>query len=653
MNTPPSPCPKCPRCGADLPPDAIVGLCPRCLMAGAIQPTQAADESPPMPPLTPEELAPHFPQLQIIECLGRGGMGVVYKARQKSLNRLVALKLLAPERVNDAAFADRFQREAHALAALNHPHIVTIYDFGQAGGFYFLLMEYIDGVNLRQLLQAKRLTPEEALSIVPPVCEALQCAHEHGIVHRDIKPENLLIDKAGTVKIADFGIAKILGGATTDPGVAESQPAGTPSYMAPEQMAQPQLVDHRADIYSLGVVLYEMLTGERPPATMVPPSRNVHIDVRLDEIVLRALELEPELRYQTAGEFRTQVETLAASAPSYPTTPAVAREPEVSPQQALYRAMGYLTPWGQRFLMLAWLGFLGFIGFTPGWHRALGFFGFFGFLGVATIIELIARLRRDGATSRRIFLLVAGIVALAAALIVGVFITLRVFARHEIPPPMATTGETAGIGVALKQESGHIVVGSILPDLPAAKDGSLKVGDILLRIGEDGKPLMGLDGWNLEQCGRGLRGAEGTRVSLCVIPAGKTVNDSYQLTLTRAYLPMVLEEEILRSAQERLDQMRALFEAGKATTREVVEAEGELALAKARGDPLKMAEARLTTVTEVLRSLEALYAAGRIDMDELSRAKQRQLEAELELQRARRGDGSGSSSLPKPRPDSR
>src|SRR5262249_4159083 len=161
-----------------------------------------------MPPFTIGELAPHFPQLEILECLGRGGMGVVYKARQKTLNRLVALKLLAPERAGDADFATRFEREAQALAALNHPHIVSVYAFGEACGFYFLLMEFVDGVNLRQLLQTRRLTPAEALSIVPPICDALQCAHSRGIVHRDIKPENLLLDRLGTVKIADFGVAK-------------------------------------------------------------------------------------------------------------------------------------------------------------------------------------------------------------------------------------------------------------------------------------------------------------------------------------------------------------------------------------------------------------------------------------------------------------
>src|SRR5438874_9666210 len=191
--------PTCPKCGTQLPVDAPHGLCPRCLMAMNFAPetvltgTATAGD----PPLPPEEIAPHFPQLDILECLGRGGMGVVYKARQKSLNRLVALKLLAPERVADAGFAERFQKEAHALAALNHPHIVTVYDFGEAGGFYFLLMEFVDGVNLRQAMGANRFTPEQALAVVPPICEALQYAHEHGIVHRDIKPENLLLDKEG------------------------------------------------------------------------------------------------------------------------------------------------------------------------------------------------------------------------------------------------------------------------------------------------------------------------------------------------------------------------------------------------------------------------------------------------------------------------
>ncbi len=226
----------------------------------------------------------------------------------------MALKLLAPGREKDVTFTERFLREARALARLNHPNIITVHDFGEADGLHYLLMEFVDGVNLRQLLAERKITPETALAIVPPVCEALQYAHEQGIVHRDIKPENLLLDKQGRVKIADFGIARLLGSATPESSVTGQQVVGTPHYMAPEQRERPQTVDHRADIYSLGVVFYEMLTGELPTGRFPLPSRKVQVDVRLDEIVLRALEREPERRYQTAGEFRTEVETVASEA---------------------------------------------------------------------------------------------------------------------------------------------------------------------------------------------------------------------------------------------------------------------------------------------------------------------------------------------------
>ena len=279
----------------------------------------------PMTPPTPAELAPSFPQLEILECLGRGGMGVVYKARQPQLDRPVALKILAPERVTDARFADRFLREAQALAKLNHPNIVTIYDFGQTGGYFYLLMEFVDGVNLRELLRAGRMASKEALAIVPAICEALQYAHDRGIVHRDIKPENILLDRNGKVKIADFGIARILGKTVpgeaaaetvspSAPGLTAEAILGTPKYMSPEQAEKPGEVDHRADIYSLGVVFYEMLTGELPGKQLEPPSKKVEIDVRLDEIVMRALEKKPELRYQQASALRTQVETISADA---------------------------------------------------------------------------------------------------------------------------------------------------------------------------------------------------------------------------------------------------------------------------------------------------------------------------------------------------
>src|SRR5207237_739389 len=138
----------------------------------------------------------------------------VYKARQPKLDRLVALKLLPIPSSKDSAFAERFAREARALARLSHPHIVTIHDVGETGGYCFLLIEYVDGVNLRQLMDAEQVQPPEALALVPQICEALQYAHDQGIVHRDIKPENILVDGKGQVKIADFGLAKLLGPST-------------------------------------------------------------------------------------------------------------------------------------------------------------------------------------------------------------------------------------------------------------------------------------------------------------------------------------------------------------------------------------------------------------------------------------------------------
>ncbi len=304
----------CPRCGASLADAQVDGLCARCLgalnfCADTILPGAATSGA----EFTREDLEACFPQLEILELLGRGGMGIVYKARQKQLGRLVALKLLPPDRVVDPQFADRFRREAQALASLTHPNIVAIHDFGQTNGLFYLLMEYVDGVNLRQAMNAGRFTPDQALAIVPPVCEALQFAHEHGVVHRDIKPENLLLDKRGHVKIADFGIARMLSEEAAHSDFTESQPAGTPQYMAPEQQG-PGHADHRADIYSLGVVLYEMLTGELPTGPLQPPSRRIQIDVRIDEIVLRALETSPERRYQTAGELNQRVSTVLRGA---------------------------------------------------------------------------------------------------------------------------------------------------------------------------------------------------------------------------------------------------------------------------------------------------------------------------------------------------
>jgi serine/threonine protein kinase len=328
----------CQNCQAPLAADAPRGLCPACLMKVAMATgTVAGEEKAGFTPPGIEELARKFPQLEIIELTGRGGMGAVYKARQKELDRIVALKILPPGIGDDAAFAERFTREARALAKLNHPGIVTIHDFGRADGLYFFVMEFVDGVNLRQLLASGRVSPREALAIVPQICDALQFAHDQGIVHRDIKPENILLDRRGRVKVADFGLAKLVGADALTPSVSHSMgeagtpvpgagtppPAltdagkvmGTPAYMAPEQASHPSDVDHRADIYALGVVFYQMLTGELPGKQLEAPSKKVHIDVRLDEVVLRALEKTPELRYQQVSDVKTMVETIVTTKP--------------------------------------------------------------------------------------------------------------------------------------------------------------------------------------------------------------------------------------------------------------------------------------------------------------------------------------------------
>jgi len=357
---------KCPQCGTPLSSGALAGLCPACLlkMGAAADSVTDAKQSAFNPPGV-AELAPLFPQLEILELIGKGGMGAVYKARQKQLDRIVALKILPPGIGDDPAFAERFAREAKALAKLNHPGIVTLYEFGNVGQasrlsqtpekpapqggnsgkmetgatpvllFYFL-MEFVDGVNLRQLLAGSRVSAREALAIVPQICDALQFAHDQGIVHRDIKPENILLDRRGRVKVADFGLAKIVGQASSlsqtspqsgahgnketgkMPVLQESltdagRVMGTPNYMSPEQITAPGEVDNRADIYALGVVFYQMLTGELPGKTIAPPSTKVQIDVRLDEIVLRALEKNPALRYQQVSEVKTGVETIVAT----------------------------------------------------------------------------------------------------------------------------------------------------------------------------------------------------------------------------------------------------------------------------------------------------------------------------------------------------
>ena len=304
--------PTCPKCAAAIPEEAPVGLCPKCALEGVATAAKTMSGGRKSAPPSIAEIAPHFPEMEILELIGAGGMGAVYKARQPQLDRFVALKILSHDLAGDPTFVERFNREARVLARLSHPNIVGIHDFGTAGPYCFLTMELVDGVNLRQAMQAGRFTPTEALAMVQHLCSALAYAHAEGILHRDIKPENILIDSKGRVKIADFGIAKLVGEDREQDFTLTLQGSvlGSPHYMAPEQIETPGDVDQRADIYSLGVVLYEMLTGGLPLGRFALPSEKAAMDARIDHIVMRTLEKEREARYQSAGEVGTEVEAL-------------------------------------------------------------------------------------------------------------------------------------------------------------------------------------------------------------------------------------------------------------------------------------------------------------------------------------------------------
>lgn len=333
LDQPAGPCPQCLASDATLPlisTDGLVGnisgASSRELGAGFMANSQTGIDRTRMAPL-PEELQPWFPGLLILELLGVGGMGAVYKARQPRLNRLVALKILTCPTEHHGEFAMRFEREAQVMARMNHPHIVTIFDFGEIdrsesgiGTMFYLLMEFVDGSDLNRLIHSGGMDPAAALAFVPQICDALQFAHDQGITHRDIKPANVLVDRKGHVKIADFGLAKLVqGDETLAMGLTMTGTAmGTPHYMAPEQWETPENVDHRADIYALGVVIYESLTGERPAGVFDPPSKKCKVDKRIDSVVMRAMEKHPERRYQQATEVKSAVMRVIERHPGHP-----------------------------------------------------------------------------------------------------------------------------------------------------------------------------------------------------------------------------------------------------------------------------------------------------------------------------------------------
>ncbi|MFT4176578.1 MAG: serine/threonine-protein kinase [Luteolibacter sp.] len=277
-----------------------------------------------------EELAALFPGYEI-ECLiATGGMGAVYRAVQKSLDRTVALKVLPPELSADANFCEGFSAEAKAMAKLNHPNLIGVYDFGEVNGMLFLVMEYVHGQSLFHAANGQAIDPKEVIRLVTGIGSGLAHAHQHGILHRDIKPANILLDAHVEPKIGDFGLAR-----PVDRQVQDGEEIfGTPHYTAPEVVAAPQSVGYRADIFSLGVILHELLTGKLPADDPRPPSAIIGCDRRFDQIVSRATHPDPAHRYASVPEMLIDLRAIVQGVGAQKTTsmPRVHVTPMAPPQ---------------------------------------------------------------------------------------------------------------------------------------------------------------------------------------------------------------------------------------------------------------------------------------------------------------------------------
>ncbi|MCR9293558.1 MAG: serine/threonine protein kinase [bacterium] len=295
----------CSQCGGSLDNSGSCSLCLLELGISSAGNAQPDSELGPMLMPSAEALNRQLPHLEITRMIGRGGMGAIYHARQKNLDRDVAVKVIAREVARDTTFVERFEREAKTLARLSHPNIVTVYDFGHTeDGQVYLVMEYVDGINLREAMTSGSIGSEEAIDVIRSICQALQYAHRRGVVHRDIKPENILLGEDGTLKVADFGIAKIIDESVRTPTLtATRQVLGSLHYLAPEHLESPNEVDHRVDIYALGVISYELLTGQLPLGRYEPPTViRPDLDPRMDAVVMKMLSRKPRNRYQQASD---------------------------------------------------------------------------------------------------------------------------------------------------------------------------------------------------------------------------------------------------------------------------------------------------------------------------------------------------------------
>jgi serine/threonine-protein kinase len=271
-----------------------------------------------------------IPGYQLISRLGSGAMATVYKARQLSVNRMVAIKILPPRYSNDPEYVDRFYREAQAAAKLNHPNIVQAIDVGEAGGFHYFVMEYVEGHTLyEEMAKGKVFSESEALAVILQVARALDHAHERGLIHRDVKPKNIMMTPEGVVKLADMGLARLA--ADEQAAQAEAGRAfGTPYYISPEQIRGELNIDFRADIYSLGATLYHLVTGQVPfegptPAAvmhkhlkepLIPPDHiNNSLSVGLGEVVEVMMAKRPEDRYASTEDLLQDLEAIARGEP--------------------------------------------------------------------------------------------------------------------------------------------------------------------------------------------------------------------------------------------------------------------------------------------------------------------------------------------------
>ena len=302
----------CPECGQVLAPDALLGLCPECMMKAGLG-TVAPPPSPNDQPASGARV-PYFGDYELVEEIARGGMGVVWKARQASLNRIVAVKMILSGRLAGEAEVKRFRTEAEAAAKLQHPNIVAIHEVDEHEGQHYFSMDFVEGQSLAEMVFHRPLLPEQAAKYLLAIAEAIHYAHEKGVLHRDLKPSNVLVDHADQPRVTDFGLAKLV---QSDSGVTHSGAVmGSPSYMSPEQASgKTREIGPATDIYSLGAILYELITG-RPPfraatpldtmkmvvesETAAPKWVNPAVPADLETICLKCLEKDPRRRYESA-----------------------------------------------------------------------------------------------------------------------------------------------------------------------------------------------------------------------------------------------------------------------------------------------------------------------------------------------------------------